>query len=55
MNQYLDSLCYINLNKNNNLYENEKQTIKEDNAQKITIFQTNDIDLNIHDIHDNDK
>jgi hypothetical protein len=55
LNQYLDSLCYINLNKNNNLYENEKQTIKEDNAQKITIFQTNDIDLNIHDIHDNDN
>ena len=44
----MDSLYYINLHKNNTLYEDEKQTIKEDRGQHITIFKTDEIDLNIH-------
>ena len=48
MNQYLDSLYFINLHKNDSEYEDESQTIKEDHGQKITIFQTNVIDLNLN-------
>ena len=50
LNQFLDSLYYINLHKNENLYEdeNQSQTIREDNGQKITIFQTNVIDINLN-------
>ena len=46
LNQYLDSLYYININKNNISYEDERQTIIEDKGKKITIFQTNDLELN---------
>ena len=48
LNQYLDSLYFINLHKNDSEYEDESQTIKEDHGQKITIFQTNVIDLNLN-------
>ena len=48
LNQYLDSLYFINLHKNDSEYEDISQTIREDHGQKITIFQTNVIDLNIH-------
>ena len=48
LNQYLDSLYYINLHKNDSEYEDESRTMKEDHGQKITIFQTNVIDLNIN-------
>ena len=48
LNQYLDSLYFINLHKNDSEYEDENQTIKEDHGQKITIFQTNVIDLNLN-------
>ena len=48
LNQYLDSLYFINLHKNYSEYEDESQTIKEDHGQNIPIFQTNVIDLNIN-------
>ena len=48
LNQYLDSLYFINLHKNYSEYEDESQTIKEDHGQNIPIFQTNIIDLNIN-------
>ena len=48
LNQYFDSLYFINLHKNDSEYEDESQTIKEDHGQKITIFQTNVIDLNLN-------
>ena len=48
LNQYLDSLYFINLHKNDSEYEDISQTIREDHGQKIAIFQTNVIDLNIH-------
>ena len=51
LNQFLDALYYINLKKNDSMYEDngndDNQTIKEDNGRKITIFQT--CGLNEHD------
>jgi len=46
LNQFLDSLYYINLHKIDSSYDDERQTTREDHGQKIPIFQTNDIDLN---------
>ena len=51
LNQYLDALYHINLQKNDSIYDDtnneDNQTIKEDNGRKITIFQT--CGLNDHD------
>lgn len=51
LNQFVEALYYINLQKNESLYDDsgneDNQTIKEDNGRKITIFQTcklNEID-----------
>ena len=44
LNQFVEALYYINLQKNESLYDDsgneDNQTIKEDNGRKITIFQT---------------
>ena len=51
LNQFIEALYYINLQKNDSLYDDngneDNQTIKEDNGRKITIFQT--CRLNEHD------
>lgn len=46
LNQYLDSLYYINIPKSDDSSEDIRQTLREDRAQKIAIFQTNEIVLN---------
>ena len=46
LNQFLESLYYINLHKIDSSYDDERQTTREDHGQKIPIFQTNEIDLN---------
>ena len=46
LNQFLDSLYYIDLHKIDSSYDDERQTTREDHGQKIPIFQTNEIDLN---------
>jgi hypothetical protein len=44
LNQFVEALYHINLQKNESLYDDsgneDNQTIKEDNGRKITIFQT---------------
>ena len=45
LNQFLEALYYINLKKNDSIYDDNgnddnNQTLKEDNGKKITIFQT---------------
>ena len=52
LNQFLEALYYINLKKNDSIYDDNgnddnNQTLKEDNGKKITIFQT--CGLNEHD------
>ena len=45
LNQFLDSLYYINLHKIDSSYDDERQTTREDRCQKIPIFQTTEIVL----------
>ena len=45
LNQFLDSLYFINLNKNDSLYDDERQTMREDRGKNIPIFHTNEIEL----------